>query len=63
MTFKVFRMKPDTKDKNAKKLEGDLNAFEAELDKVNMQMTHMLTTSRIWQDNHILLIIRYGPKN
>ena len=56
-------MKPDTKDKNAKKLEGDLNAFEAELDKVNMQMTHMLTTSRIWQDNHILLIIRYGPKN
>jgi hypothetical protein len=45
MTFKVFRIKTDTDNKNITDLERILNEFEVDLDTKDMQINHMLTTS------------------
>jgi hypothetical protein len=60
MTFKVFLIKAETKDKNRSNIERDLNAFEEELHKQNMKITHMLTTPLY--NVMTLLIIHYEPK-
>jgi len=59
--FKVFRIKTDADGKNAMDIERVLNEFETDLDTKDMQINHMLTTSKSTGDN-ILLIIQYGPK-
>ena len=59
--FKVFRIKTDADGKNATNIERVLNEFEIDLDTNDMQINHMLTTSKSTGDN-TLLIIRYGPK-
>jgi hypothetical protein len=51
MTFKVFRMKTDTDNKNI-----------TDLDNKDMQINHMLTTSPKSIGDNILLIVHYGPK-
>ena len=45
MTFKVFRIKTDTDNKNITDLERVLNEFEVDLDTKDMQINHMLTAS------------------
>ena len=62
MTFKVFRIKTDTDNKNITDLERVLNEFEIDLDTKDMQINHMLTTSPESIGNDILLIVQYGPK-
>jgi hypothetical protein len=62
MTFKVFRIKTDTDNKNITDLERVLNEFEVDLDTKDMQINHMLTTSPKATGDNILLIIHYGPK-
>ena len=62
MTFKVFRIKTDTDNKNITDLERILNEFEADLDTKDMQINHMLTASPKSIGDNILLIIQYGPK-
>jgi hypothetical protein len=62
MTFKVFRIKTDTDNKNIMDLERILNEFEVDLDTKDMQINHMLTTSLKSISDNILLIVHYGPK-
>ena len=62
MTFKVFRIKTDTDNKNITDLERILNEFEADLDTKDIQINHMLTTSPKSIGDNILLIVHYGPK-
>jgi hypothetical protein len=62
MTFKVFRIKTDTDNKNITDLERVLNEFEIDLDTKDMQINHMLTTSPESIGDGVLLIIHYGPK-
>jgi hypothetical protein len=62
MTFKVFRIKTDTDNKNITDLERILNEFEVDLDTKDMQINHMLTTSPKSIGDNILLIVHYGPK-
>jgi hypothetical protein len=62
MTFKVFRIKTDTDNKNITDLERILNEFEVDLDTKDMQINHMLTTSPKSIGDNILLKAHYGPK-
>jgi hypothetical protein len=63
MTFKVFRIKTDTDNKNITDLEHILNEFEVDLDTKDMQINnHMLTTSPKSIGDNILLIAHYRPK-
>ncbi len=57
MTFKVFRIKTDTDNKNITDLERILNEFEVDLDTKDMQINHMLTTSPKSIGDNILLIV------
>ncbi len=60
MTFKVFRIKTDTDNKNITDLECVLNEFEVDLDTKDMQINHMLTASPKSIGDNILLIVHYG---
>ena len=62
MTFKVFRIKTDTDNKNITDLERVLNEFEVDLDTKDMQINHMLTASPKSIGDNILLIVHYEPK-
>lgn len=62
MTFRVFRIKTNTKGNNLPDLERLLNDFETDLNEESMKINHMLTTAPVYQDNHVLLIMQYGPK-
>lgn len=62
MTFKVFRIKTDTDNKNITDLERVLNEFEVDLDTKDMQINHMLTASPKSIGDNILSIVHYGPK-
>ena len=62
MTFKVFRIKTDTDNKNITDLERVLNEFEVDLDTKDMQINHMLTASPKSIGDNTLLIVHYGPK-